>query len=87
MCNNCFRKEGVEWNSPFRTSNSLVKIPPKEDLLKDLYELKKDYLVAEKYKISTMLLKNWKIKLEIPRKRREVDELYEREYFHLLNTL
>ena len=60
------------------------QLPLKEDLLKDLYEMRKDYLVAEKYKISVVLLKDWKIKLEIPRKRKEVDELYEREYLGIV---
>ena len=58
-------------------------MPPKEDLLKDLYEMKKDYLVAEKYGISTVLLKNWKEELGIPRKRLLADALYEIEYLHL----
>lgn len=61
-----------------------IALPPKEDLLKDLYELRKDYLVAEKYGVSTMLLKDWKIKLGIPRKRPLVDKLYEEEYLRIV---
>lgn len=60
------------------------EIPSKEKLLKDLYDFKKDYLVAEKYGISTVLLKDWKIKLEIPRKRQLVDKLYEEEYLGII---
>ena len=46
--------------------------------------MRKDYLVAEKYNISTMLLKKWKEELEIPRKRPLVDKLYEEEYLGLV---
>ena len=60
------------------------QLPSKGDLLKNLYELKKDYLVAEKYNISTMLLKKWKEDLGIPRKRCLVDRMYEEEYLHIV---
>ena len=53
-----------------------VPLPPKEDLLKDLYEMRKDYLVAKKYGISTMLLKRWKEELEIPRNHKLAYQLY-----------
>ena len=72
LCRKCFEAQAK------------IKIPFKEQLLKDLYEMKKDYLVAEKYGISTMLLKKWKEELDIPRKRPLVDKLYEEEYLGIV---
>ena len=58
-------------------------LPSKEELLKQIYELRVDQKVADIYNISTMLLKKWKDQLGIPRKRKDVDKLYEERYFHI----
>ena len=83
LCQQCFQK-GVEWNSPFRTHSTKVLIPPREEVLKILYENKTDQQAADYYKISTVLLKKWKIELEIPRNKKEVDKLYEEEYLGVI---
>ena len=85
LCINCFRKEGVEWNSPFKTKNSLIKMPPKEQLLKSFYELQNCQEVANKYNISTVLLNKWRDQLNIPRKREDYIKLYEEEYLGVIN--
>lgn len=85
LCINCFRKEGVEWDSPFKTKNSLIKIPFKEQLLKSFYELQNCQEVANKYNISTVLLNKWRDQLNIPRKREDYIKLYEEEYLGVIN--
>ena len=82
LCQQCFQK-GVEWNSPFRTHSTKVLIPPREEVLKILYENKTDQQAANHYQISTMLLKKWKIELGIPRNKKEADAIYEIECLHL----
>ena len=57
-----------------------ITIPPKEQLLKDLYELQNCQEVANKYNISTVLLNKWRDQLNIPRKREDYVKLYEEEY-------
>lgn len=83
ICQKCFQK-GVEWDSPFRTHSTKVLIPLKEEVLKTLYENKTDQQVANHYQISTMLLKDWKIELGIPRNKKEAYKLYEEEYLGII---
>ena len=57
-----------------------IPVPPKGQLLKDLYELQNCQEVANKYNISTVLLNKWRDQLNIPRKREDYIKLYEEEY-------
>ena len=60
-----------------------VPSPEKEQLLKDIYELGTDIKLGEKYKVSTAIISKWKDQFNIPRKRKEAVQEYEKDYLHI----
>lgn len=60
-----------------------IEKPSKEELLKVLYDFKNNQKVANKYKISTVLLNKWMDELEIPRKRKDYIKKYKQEVLGL----
>ena len=58
--------------------------PPKEEILKSFYELRNCQKVADKFEISTVLLKKWRKELDLPDKVKDTIKLYEREYLGIV---
>ena len=67
-------------NKPKQRQGIKVQVPIREDILKSFYELKNCQKVADKYGVSTVLLKRWRKELNLPEKVKDTIELYEKEY-------
>lgn len=61
-----------------------IPIPSKEEILKAFYELKNCQKVADKFNVSTVLLKKWREELDLPEKVKDTIELYQREYLEIV---
>ena len=60
------------------------QLPLKEEILKAFYELKNCQKVADKFNISTVLLKKQRKELDLPEKVKDIIELYQREYLGIV---
>lgn len=71
-------------NSNSKRNTYKISMPAKEDILKSFYELKSCQKIADKYNVSTVLLKKWRKELNLPEKVKDTIELYEREYLGIV---